>query len=107
VVEHSAATDTFVVASGWGPKAAWYRNILEHPEVTIQVGLRTMAVTALPLAPDEGAHIFTDYAARHRRAATKIVRLLGYRVDGSAQDFAEVGRRIPFVRFVQSDNKIG
>jgi deazaflavin-dependent oxidoreductase (nitroreductase family) len=99
VVEHDDATDAFTVASGWGPKAAWYRNILDHPAVTVDVGRRTMAVTALPLSRDEGAELFVRYAARHPKAARRILpRLMGYAVDGSEQDFREVGRRLPFVR---------
>ena len=52
-----------------GPKAAWYRNILEYPDVAIEVGTRTLAVTAIPPGKDEGAETFVQYAARHRSAA--------------------------------------
>ena len=31
VVEHDPTDGSFVVASGWGPTAAWYRNILHTP----------------------------------------------------------------------------
>jgi deazaflavin-dependent oxidoreductase (nitroreductase family) len=44
VAEHDG--DGCVVASGWGPTAAWYRNIVHTPDVTIQVGTRTIPVTA-------------------------------------------------------------
>ena len=64
VAEHDAEADSFVVASGWGPNAAWYRNVLQRPEVTIDVGRRSIAVTALPLAREEGAEIFVRYASR-------------------------------------------
>ena len=55
VAGHDAADGSYVVASGWGPTAAWYRNILQSPDVTIQVGTRTIPVTAVPLGMDEGA----------------------------------------------------
>ena len=45
VVDHDANDGSYVVASGWGPDAAWYRNVRHTPEVTIQVGRRTIAVT--------------------------------------------------------------
>ena len=38
VVEHDRTNGSFVVASGWGPTAAWYRNILHTPQVSVQVG---------------------------------------------------------------------
>jgi deazaflavin-dependent oxidoreductase (nitroreductase family) len=99
VAEHERGT--FVVASGWGPGAAWYRNILHTPDVTIQVGTRTIPMTAVPLDKDDGGDVFVRYASRHRRAAKYMLpRALGYSVDGSDADFRAVGRHLPFVRFV-------
>jgi deazaflavin-dependent oxidoreductase (nitroreductase family) len=101
VVAHNPADGSYVVASGWGPTAAWYRNILHTPNVTIQVGTRTMPMKAEPLGRDEGAAIFADYASRHRMAAKYLLpRLMGFSVDGSDADFRAVGERMPFVRFV-------
>ncbi len=101
VVTHDPADNSFVVASGWGPTAAWYRNVVHTPDVSIQVGRRTILVTALPLPENDGADIFAQYAARHRTAAKHLLpRLMGFAVDGSEADFRAVGQRMPFVRFV-------
>ncbi len=101
VVEHDPADDSFVVASGWGPTAAWYRNVVHTPDVTIQVGRRTIPVTAVRLTEDEGAETFVRYAMKRRIAAKYMLpRVLGFSVDGSEADFRAVGRRLPFVRFV-------
>ncbi|MBB3603052.1 deazaflavin-dependent oxidoreductase (nitroreductase family) [Mycolicibacterium sp. BK556] len=101
VAEYDRATDSYLVASGWGPTAAWYRNILDTPDVHIQVGRRRMLATALPLTKEEGAEVFVQYASRHPKAARRVLpRLMGYSVDGSTADFREVGRRLPFVRLV-------
>jgi len=75
VVLEVAAQDadgSVVVASGWGPNAAWYRNILDNPDVSIQVGRRTIAATAVPLS--------------HLRPAAPAA---------DVGDFREVGRRMP------------
>ena len=102
VVTHDRADGSFVVASGWGPSAAWYRNLLHTPDVSVQVGKRVTAVTAVPLPEEEGAEIFAQYAIRHRTLAKHLLpRLMGFSVDGSEADFWEVGRRMPFVRFVR------
>ncbi len=99
VAEHDG--DSYVVASGWGPTAAWYRNILHAPDVTIQVGTRTIPVTAIPLDKEEGAQVFVRYGSRHRTAAKFVLpRVLGFSVDGSDADFRAVGQQLPFVRFV-------
>jgi deazaflavin-dependent oxidoreductase (nitroreductase family) len=99
VVEHDPTDGSFVVASGWGPTAAWYRNILHTPQVSIQVGRHTIPVTAVALTAEQGAEIFARYAAQHRAAATYLLpRLMGFSVDGSDADFRAVGHRMPFVR---------
>ena len=61
--------DSYVVASGWGPTAEWYRNILHAPNVTIQLGTQTIPVTAIPLDKEEGAEVFVRYGSHHRAAA--------------------------------------
>jgi deazaflavin-dependent oxidoreductase (nitroreductase family) len=99
VVEHDRTDGSFVVASGWGPTAAWYRNILHTPQVSIKVGRRTIPVTAVALTAEEGAEVFGRYAARHRAAARYLLpRLMGFAVDGSEADFRAVGQRMPVVR---------
>ncbi len=101
VAEHDRTNDSFVVASGWGPSAAWYQNVLHTPNVTIDVGRRTIPVTAMALDADEGADVFARYAMRHRQMAQlALPRVMGFSVDGSEADFREAGRHMPFVRFV-------
>ncbi|TDD25341.1 nitroreductase family deazaflavin-dependent oxidoreductase [Nonomuraea diastatica] len=101
VIAHDAHDYGYVVASGWGPKAAWYRNLLATPDVAIQVGRRTLRVTAVPIPAEKGADIFARYASQHRVAAKLLLpRLMGFAVDGSEADFRAVGQHIPFIRFV-------
>ena len=108
VVEHDPADDSFVVASGWGSTAAWYRNVIHSPDVTIQVGRRTIAVTAVKLTRDEGAETFVRYAIKHRSSAKYLLpRVLGFSVDGSEADFRAVGRQLPFIRFVPRSRVAG
>lgn len=99
-VDGAAAGESYVVASGWGPTAAWYRNLLHTPDVTVQIARKTLPVRAVPLSADEGEEVFVRYALAHRRAAKQLPRLMGYSVDGSEADFRAMGRRIPFVRLV-------
>lgn len=101
VIAHDANDGSYVVASGWGSAAAWYRNILQTPQVTIQVGRHTIPVTSVPLPTEEGADIMARYGTRHRVAAKHLLpRLMGFKVDGSEADFRAVGQHMPFVRFI-------
>jgi deazaflavin-dependent oxidoreductase (nitroreductase family) len=100
VVNHDAVEGGYVAASGFGRDAAWYRNLRQTPDTTIQVGRRTIPVTATFLSSEEGAGLMARYGQRHPRAAKALSRLMGFSVDGSEADFRAVGERVPFVRFI-------
>ncbi|MFD8563667.1 nitroreductase family deazaflavin-dependent oxidoreductase [Streptosporangium canum] len=98
VVEHDARG--YVAASGFGPRADWYRNITKTPDVVLHVGGRISPAVARPLPAEEGGDIMARYAPRHPAAARRLCAIMGFAVDGSVEDYREVGRHIPFVRFV-------
>lgn len=98
VVEHDPAGGSWSVASGFGPKAEWYRNLLHTPQATIQVGRRYYPVTAHPVAPEDGGRLMARYAARHPLAARRLCRFMGYEVDGTEADYRRVGESVPFLR---------
>lgn len=91
--------DGYVAASGFGPRADWYRNVMATPEVTLQIAGKKVQATAAPIPTAEGAEIMARYAPRHPTAARQLCKLMGFAVDGSVDDYREVGRHIPFVRF--------
>jgi deazaflavin-dependent oxidoreductase (nitroreductase family) len=96
VVSHPAP-GTFVVASGFGTRAQWYRNVIAHPRVRLRWSIRPAATAvAHPLDPQESAAIIASYAAKHPRAWAKLNRVfattLGAPVEGP--DAA-----LPVVRF--------
>jgi deazaflavin-dependent oxidoreductase (nitroreductase family) len=105
VVARDPATGTVTVASGFGAGADWYRNLITHPETTIRIGPRRIAVTAQTLPADQGASIMVDYAHRHPRAAPRVARFMGYDVDGSDDDYAALGRSVPFLALVPTDQR--
>jgi len=89
----------YVAASGFGPRADWYRNIRQTPEVTLTVGARVIPATATPLTAEEGAELMATYAPRHPALARRLCRIMGFHVDGGDADYREAGAHIPFVRF--------
>jgi deazaflavin-dependent oxidoreductase (nitroreductase family) len=101
ILEHDPAQDSYVVASGWGPTAQWYRNVVANPEVTGHVGIKRIPMTAMLMSSDEGSEAFVRYAFRHRVAARYIwAPMLGRSVDGSVAEFKSFAYRMAFVRLV-------
>ncbi|TCP56759.1 deazaflavin-dependent oxidoreductase (nitroreductase family) [Tamaricihabitans halophyticus] len=93
--------DGFYVCSGFGERADWYRNVRHNPEVTIQVGRRRGAATAIPLSAAEGGEIMAHYASKHPKIAMRLCRTMGFAVDGGAADFREVGQSVPFLKLAR------
>lgn len=59
----------FVVVSGFGPRAQWYRNIEADPHVRVTIRSRRPAVaTAHPLAAEDAAAALRRYKVAHPHA---------------------------------------
>lgn len=100
VAHHDESTGVYQVASGFGSTSDWYRNVLAHPEVEIQVGRRRHAVVARPLSPEESGEAMVAYWRHHPKAARQLQRLLGLRLDETEEDYRRAGREyVPFVDF--------
>jgi deazaflavin-dependent oxidoreductase (nitroreductase family) len=57
--------DHMVIFSGWGIQSDWYKNLLAHPEVALQVGRRTIAARAVLVAdPDRRRELMRQMRAR-------------------------------------------
>ena len=106
VADHDPESGTYYVASGFGKKSDWYLNILKTQKVEIQVGSKKIQATARALTPDESGKTMVGYAQRNPRAAKQLMRLCGYEVDGSEEEYFIMGHDIiPFVSLApRSDN---
>lgn len=81
----------FLVASGYGARSQWFRNILEDPRVRFQVGRRRYTGLARPLPAIESGQRLAEYARRHPRTAASLMRLVGQDLDGSTAAYQRVG----------------
>jgi deazaflavin-dependent oxidoreductase (nitroreductase family) len=99
VVQHDQVSETFYVASGWGEKSSWYKNIIAHPQVTIQVGNREYSAVAERVSPEQGAQIIRAYAREHPLALRELSRIMHYPLDGSEASAMNFGRNIPILAF--------
>lgn len=97
VVEFEPADGSWIVASGFGPRAAWYRNLRAEPKTLIEVGNRRHAVTAHFLTSDDGSGIMARYARRQPRTARRLCTFTGLPPNGTDAGFREAGKAIPFV----------
>ena len=96
VVQHQPETNTYVVCVGFGEQSQWYQNLLANPQASIQVSWRKWPVTAEQLSTQDGAEAFADFCRRNPGEA-KLAPLLGFKVDGSPEDYRQMGEMMTFI----------
>ncbi len=76
VVGHPAP-DAYVIASGFGERSQWFRNLMANPHVRVSVaGHGPRAATARRLPSNEADAALVEYATRHPRAWAKFKNVL-------------------------------
>jgi len=99
VIRHDQATNTYYVASGFGEKSDWFRNVQKTPQVAIQVGRHKMAVVAERLPIEEAERELLDYGRRHPKALRSLARILGYQIENTDEDVRALAHVLPIVAF--------
>lgn len=101
VARYDKATDHYYVCSGFGKQSDWYRNLAEHPEVSIIVGRRTIDVTANLLSAEASADELARYATTHPKLAQALLRVIGHDVPETIEGYRNLAHEsLPFVEFI-------
>ena len=99
VIKIDAQKDVFYSVSGFGEKAHWFQNIMQAPQVDIQVGNRKMSARAERLSLEEGEAVFQEYARQHPTALRELSKLLNIPYDGSPESVSKMAKALPIVAF--------
>jgi deazaflavin-dependent oxidoreductase (nitroreductase family) len=91
VVSHNKTTDTFCIASGWGDKSDWFRNIQKNPNVNVTVGVKRLIAIASEIPPVEAEQMLYNYTSQHPITSRFLTRLL---VGERLQDTIEQSRSL-------------
>ncbi|MBW2241794.1 MAG: nitroreductase family deazaflavin-dependent oxidoreductase [Deltaproteobacteria bacterium] len=98
VMRHDPATDSCVIASGFGEQADWFRNLMETPDARIELGWKKIDIRAERLPLDEAEREMVNYGQRNPRAAKLVAKLMGYEHDGSDEDLRALAEILPLIR---------
>jgi deazaflavin-dependent oxidoreductase (nitroreductase family) len=99
VVRYDPSLRETVVASGWGERSDWYRNLKAHPALEIRSRRERYAPEQQFLTPEEVYQEIVDYERRHPWAVRIVPSVLGFRLDGSdaaRRSFANSVRMVAF-----------
>jgi deazaflavin-dependent oxidoreductase (nitroreductase family) len=89
---------TYVIVSGFGKRAQWYRNVEADPRVRVWLGSHgPVAAVARPLGPEEAAAALRRYADAHPRAWASLrpvlEQTLGARIEEGGTELPMVALR--------------
>lgn len=99
IIRYDSKNDVYYVASGYGNKSDWFKNIKHNPSVDIQVGFRKMKANVEFLSVEKTEVEIRDYAKRHPKAITQLAKLIGYRLTGSDEELTMLSKRWPVLAF--------
>ena len=100
VVQHDKQTDTYYVASGWGEKSDWYRNISKSPAVTVHVGGRMFQTKADFIPMEKAVVLMEAYARDHPTAFKELSSLfVGERMQPGSDAPRRLAEKMPMVAF--------
>ena len=91
------AEDSYVLCSGTGAHADWFRNIRTNPATGLWVGRQRHSVEQRFLEDSEAATTFTKYESAHPKAAARLTALTGVAHDGTHKGRMAMVARIPMV----------
>lgn len=89
--------NAYVVCSGTGPNADWYRNIKTAPALALWVGSRRYEIDQRYLDDSEAATAFAGYEQVHPKAASRLMELMGVSHDGTHESRMHMVAQIPMV----------
>jgi deazaflavin-dependent oxidoreductase (nitroreductase family) len=98
VVGYDEQSGAYFVASGWGEKSDWYKNIQKAPQVKVQVRSRRFEAIAKTLSVHEAEARLWGYAQRYPSAFRELTGLmLAERLPATPENARKLAESIPVV----------
>jgi deazaflavin-dependent oxidoreductase (nitroreductase family) len=92
----SRIPDGYVVASGFGARAQWFRNVRANPRVRVYTGARKPApATARLLTPAEAQEAMDGYAASHPRSWAALAPVFETTLGARAHELPLIALELP------------
>jgi deazaflavin-dependent oxidoreductase (nitroreductase family) len=100
VVRYDRKNGSYTVASGWGEKSDWYRNIRKNPKVIVRADCKVSAATAEFISPEAAVPIMEEYARFHPAPFRELTGLfLGKRMRPESNAPCRITMKMPMVVF--------
>ena len=105
VVSYDSTNHRCIIASGWGEKAQWFRNITANPDVELTLGVKIHRARARRMGKDEAERELRGYAHKHPWSMKQLHKsMLGQPFHGRDEDFEQLAEHVPLVELLFIDN---
>ncbi|MEA1903285.1 MAG: nitroreductase family deazaflavin-dependent oxidoreductase [Actinomycetota bacterium] len=92
----------WIVTSGWGPKADWYRNLKAGTFEAVWIGSHRHDATVRFLEAEEAGQVMGEYETAHPKTAQALYKAMGVSYDGTDDGRVEMMNQIPMVALAVS-----
>ncbi|MEZ4657897.1 MAG: nitroreductase family deazaflavin-dependent oxidoreductase [Caldilineaceae bacterium] len=98
LVHYRPETDTYFIASGWGEKADWFRNIQKTPTVLLFTRNKRLPALTRRLSTAEAADILARYATLHPTSFRQLSKMMiGEALTNAPADCRRLAAVVPVV----------
>jgi len=100
VLRRDEASEALFVASAWGERAEWFRNLAAYPRACVRSGRRRFPARAEVLSEEDAARELVSYVRDHAIAYRWLIGplLTGRLVRGTPEELAQAARGLRIVR---------
>jgi len=96
VLHYDPVSGRCVIASGWGTRSEWYKNVINDPRVRYTIGLRQRIGRAEQLSAERAEQQLGDYGRRYPAAIRKLTKIMiGEEWEGSPAQYRRLAGRVP------------
>jgi len=99
VASRDRRRDEYIVTSGTGVSADWYRNIRANPAAAIWLGSHRYAAVQRFLPTEEAVERMKAYEREHPKTAVKLESMMGVSHDETDESWTAMMEKIPMIGF--------
>lgn len=101
VLRQDPVTDRYIIASGWGEKSQWFRNVVENADVRYTVGVHEREGRAMRVSMEQGERELREYGRRHPRALRSLAKMMvGGEFKGTDDEYRALSRKVPVLEIL-------
>jgi deazaflavin-dependent oxidoreductase (nitroreductase family) len=106
VVDYDGQSNTYVIASGWGEKSSWFKNITKNNQVVVTTGNARFQATTNRLSVEEARQTLLDYARKYPLAFRELAGIIVGARDASDEENCDLlARTIPLFSLIPNQVK--